>query len=422
MAQQGKVKGGGGGLVLKALIWLLLLGGVVGAVVWYSRQEIEYEVTTALIERGAVEETVAAISSGAVMPEDRAMVAAGTMGVIEAVHVEEGQQVQAGDLLVELQHAELDAQVEVAKANLVAAESRLAQAKVGAELSREVSSTRVGQADAQIDAARADYGRMKALLEQNAISKSEMEKVTLALRVAEETANAAVAGRKEDQLREGDVTSAESMLLQLNAAIRAAEAARDRCFVKAPINGVVAKINLRKGEATAMGVPLLQLVDTSQRYIEAPFDEANAAQIRVGEVARIEIDAYPDQEFAGEVTYVSPVIIPNMDLSRTFTVKVKINEDIEKFTIGMSACGTIIAQRKEDVLKVPTESLVREEYCYIVENGRAVKREIALGIGNWEFKEVTGGLSGGETIITSMAVKGLEDGVKVKPVAELALK
>ncbi len=422
MAQQGNVKGGAGTFVLKAVIWLAILGGIGSGVYWYASQELEYEVTTATIELGAVEETVAAISSGAVMPEDRAMVAASTMGVIEAVHVEEGQTVQAGDLLVELQHAELDAQVEVAKANLVAAQSRLAQAKLGAELSREVSQTRVGQASAQRDAAQADQSRMKALLEQNAISKSEMEKINLALRVAQETQNAATAGKKEDLLRDQDVISAESMLLQLEAGIKAAEAARDRCFVKAPINGVVAKINLRKGEATAMGVPLLQLVDTSQRYIEAPFDEANAAQIRVGEVARIEIDAYPEREFAGEVTYVSPVIIPNMDLSRTFTVKVKINEDVEKFTIGMSASVTIIAQRKEGVVKIPSESLVREEYCFLVENGRAVRRDVKLGIGNWEFKEVTEGLKGGETIITSIAVKGLDDEVKVKPVAELALK
>lgn len=422
MAQQGKVKGGIGGFLMKAAIWLAILGGIGSAIYWYASQEVEFEVTTATIERGTVEETVAAISSGAVMPEDRAMVAAAAIGIIDAVHVEEGQAVQAGDLLVELQHAELDAQVEVAKANLVAAQSRLAQAKLGAELSREVSQTRIGQASAQRDAAHADFSRMKALLDQSAISKSEMDKVELALRVAQEAENAATAGKKENLLRDQDVTSAESMLTQLEAAIKAAEAARDRCFVKAPINGIVAKINLHKGEATAMGVPLLQLVDTSQKYIEAPFDEANAAQVRVGEVARIEIDAYPDREFAGEVTYVSPVIIPNMDLSRTFTVKVKINEEIDKFTIGMSASVTIIAQRKDNVIKVPSESLVREEYCYLVENGRASRRDLKLGIGNWEYKEVTEGLSGGEEIITSIAIKGLTDGVKVTRVEELDLK
>lgn len=422
MAKSEKVQRGAAGLILKLLLWGIVIAGIAGAVTWYSMQEVEYEVTVQPIERGPVEETVAAISSGAVMPESKAMVAAGTMGVIEAVHVEEGQRVKEGDLLVELQHAELDAQVEVAKGNLATAMTRLEQAKLGVQLSKEMSQTRVGQADAQKDAAAADYARMKALLDKQAISAAEMDKMTLAMRVAQEAHNAASAGKKEDLLREQDVASAGAVIEQLHAAIKAAEAARDRSFVKAPIDGVVAKINLHKGEATAMGVPLLQLVDDSAKYIEAPFDEANASQIKLGLDARIELDAYPDHEFPGEVTYISPVIIPNMDLSRTFTVRVKIKEDLDKFVVGMSSGVTIIAQRKEDVVKAPSEALVREEYCYVVEDGRARKREVKLGIGNWEFKEVLDGLKASESIITSVAVKGLADGVKVKPVAELNAK
>lgn len=416
------MKTGTSGFILKALIWVILLAAIGAGVWWYATQEVEFEVTVQTLAKGAVEETVAAISSGAVMPNTKAMVAAGSMGVIDALHVEEGQRVAQGELLYELQHGELDAQVEVAKANLEAARIRLEQAKLGVSLSQEMSQTRVGQASAQKDAASADYARMKALLAQDAISAAEMEKINLALRVAQEAKNAATAGKKEDELRVQDVASAEALIVQLEAGIKAAEAARDRNFVRAPISGVVAKINLHKGEATAMGVPLLQLVDDSSKYIEAPFDEANAAQIHVGAPARIELDAYTDQEFAGEVTYVSPVIIPNMDLSRTFTVRVKINEDLEKFVVGMSAGVTIIVQRKEEVLKAPAEALVREEYCYVLQDGRAVKREVQLGIGNWEFKEVTGGLSAGETIVTSVAIKGLVDGVKITPVAELGLK
>lgn len=410
------------GFFLKLLVWLLVLGAAGAGVASYATREQVFEVTTAEIGHGSVEETIAAISSGAVMPEERSMVAAAAMGVIEKVYVEEGQQVQAGDMLIELQHAELDAQVAMAKANLNVAQTRLSQAKLGAQVSKEVSQTRVGQASAQKDAAAADYARMKALMEKQAISAAEMDKMTLALKVAQEMQNAATAGKKEDQLRDQDVTTAESMIEQLNAAIQAAESARDRCFVKAPIKGVVAKINLHKGEATAMGVPLLQLIDNSSKYIEAPFDEANAAQVKVGQEVRIELDAYGDHEFKGEVTYVSPVIIPNMDLSRTFTVRAKILEDPDKFVVGMSASVTAIAQRKEDVIKVPAESLVREEYCYVVEGDRIHKRDVKMGIGNWEFKEVLDGLKPGETIVTSIAVKGLAEGVKVKPVAELALK
>ena len=103
-------------------------------------------------------------------------------------------------------------------------------------------------------------------------------------------------------------------------------------------------------------------------------------------------------------------------------MRVKIKGEAEKFVVGMSASTTIIAQRKEGVVKAPAEALVREEYCYVLDGDRAKKREVKLGIGNWESKEVTEGLQAKDTIITSVAVKGLADGVKVKPVAELSAK
>jgi len=407
---------------LKILVWLLLIAGVAGGGYYYYNQEPIYDVTTLTIDVGPVESTVAAISSGAVMPEARAMVAAGAMGVIDIVHVEEGQRVEAGDLLVELQHEELDAQVAMAKANLEVGRSRVAQARLALDIGKEVSQSRLSQAAAQRSTAESDFKRVRSLFEQEAISKSELEKIDLALRLAREAEATASAGKKEDLVRGEDIRSAEALLGQLEAAVQAAEAARERCFVRAPIKGVVGKINLRKGEATAMGVPLLQLVDDSARYIEAPFDEANAAQISVGEMARIELDAYPEQEFLGEVTYVSPVVTPNMDLSRTLTVKVKILTEPEKFVIGMSADVTLVVERRENILRLPTESLVREEYCYVVENGRAHRRDVTLGIGNWEFKEGLSGVKAGDVLITSISIKELADGVRVNPVEELGTK
>jgi len=173
------------------------------------------------------------------------------------------------------------------------------------------------------------------------------------------------------------------------------------------------------GEAVAMGFPVLQLANTEDCYIEAPFDEANAAQIQLGQPVRISIDPYPEQEFTGEVTYLSPVVTINKDLSRTLDVKVRINEQSEKFLVGMSADITVIVDNKSDVLSVPSESLVRDEFVYVVENGRAVHRPVTLGIGNWERREVVSGLDEGETIITSVSLKELKPGVKVRIVDEL---
>jgi len=85
----------------------------------------------------------------------------------------------------------------------------------------------------------------------------------------------------------------------------------------------------------------------------------------------------------------------------------------------MSADVIIVADEKDGVLSVPSEALIREEEAYVIENGRAVKRKVKIGIGNWQSKEVLEGLSEGELLITSVALKELKPGVKVRVVESL---
>jgi len=362
---------------------------------------------------------VAAISSGTVMPAQKSMVAAGMLGTIAALHVKEGERVEEGGLLVELAHADLDAQVVLAEANLKVGESRLEQVRIGAKIARDVAATRLSQAAAQFDQTQADYNRIKTLSDQKAVSASDLEKVALAVRVAREARAAAEAGVQEDQVRQEEIRSAEAALEQLRAAIQAASALRDKAFVRAPFAGVVAKKVLDVGEAVAMGMPLLQLVNDEGCYIEAPFDEANAAQVALGQKVRIEVDAYPDVEFSGEVTEIAPVVSFNQDLSRTLNVKVQVAENKEKLLPGMSADVTIIAEKKPSVLFVPTESLIRDQFAYLIQGGRTVRRDVQTGIGNWETREILEGLAEGDVIVTSVSIKGLENGSRVRVVDEL---
>jgi HlyD family secretion protein len=410
-------QGSKAGAVLKILAWLCILAGAGAGGAYYYLQEPALDVTVAEVATGRVEETIAAISSGTVVATQSARVASAGLGVIGQVHVAEGQAVSEGDLLVELEHAELDAQVALTQANLLAGRSRVEQARLAAGIFAEVAATRLAQARAQLDSARTDFDRIKALADKKAIAQTDFDKVALALRVAQETHAAAQAGVKENAVRDEEVVMAEAALTQLEAAVAVAEATRDKAFVRAPFDGVVTRVILKKGEAVAMGVPLLEVVETQKSHIEAPFDEADAARIAAGQPARITLDAYPRQEFDGEVVYVSPVVTINPNLSRTLTVKVRAVEGGPAFLPGMSADIVILSEAKEDVVFVPSESLIRDEYVYVVEGDRAVRRDVALGIGNWEYREVLSGLRPGDRLITSIGQRGLDAGVKVRAVA-----
>lgn len=402
-------------LAPRILAWVILAVAVAAPLGYFYFYEEPIEVTTMIVRRGHVEQTVAAISSGTVMAKADSMIASGLMGIVVDVPAEEGRRVAAGDLLVELDHAELDAQITQAKAGLAAGLSGLQAATAGAAISREVAETGVDLAEDQLAVAQTDFDRVRKLSEEKAISQSELDAVELALSAARSNLGSARASQRQSEVHKAEVSSAKSRVEQLKAAVAVAEAIREKASVKAPFPGVVAKVFMDVGEAVGIGMPLVQLVQDKDFYVEAPFDEANAAEIALAQKARINLDAYRDVNFIGEVMYISPVVSINRDLSRTIDVKIKVVEGQEKFLAGMSADVTIVVDEKEDVLFVPSESLVREQYVYIVKNGRrAERRGVNVGLGNWNTKEIVNGLEEGDTLITSVSIKELADGVRVR--------
>ncbi len=403
---------------IRFIILLLLIFTIGGIAYYFFFYTPPVPVTVDTVKRGKVQQTVSAFASGTIMARNRSMIAGGMMGTISKIHVKEGQHVAKGEILIELSHDDLDAQVALAEANLLVAETRLEQARVGYEVAKNLSESQINQTQAQLTQAQADLDRAKKLREQGILSPGELEKVELAYKVAKEAYQSARTGAKELQVREQEIKAGETAIIQAKSALQSAIAVRDKAIIKAPFDGVVANINVHEGEGVAMGLPLMYLVDDSDLYIEAPFDEANAGQISLNQNTRIELDAFPGKVFMGKVFEISPVISISKEFTRTFTVKVKFLEQ-GNFMVGMSADVTVIVSEKDNVIYVPSESLIRDEFAYVVEGGRAVRRPVTLGIGNWETREIINGLKENEMIITSVGIKGLTDGVTIKIVSSL---
>ena len=406
-------------MATRVLGWIVIVAAIAAPAAYLYFYEEPLEVTAMTIGRGHVEETFSAISSGTVVANADAMVAAGYMGIIVARPVVEGEHVVAGQELVVLDHSELDAQVKLAESNVAAGESQLEQAKLAAEIYAEVSVAKVSLAQEQAKSAQQDYDRMARLSTQDVASQSNVEKTALALRVAQENLAAAKASQRENLVRQEEIQTARANVEQLTAALAVANAAREKAFIHAPFDGTVAKVLVDVGEAVTIGMPVVQLVNGGGIYVEAPFDEANASDIAIGQKARVNLDAYRDVDFAGEVTFISPIVALNPDLSRTLNVKIRVTENQDKFIPGMSADVTIVADEKDDAVFARSESIIRGEYAYVIEDGRAIRRRLETGVGNWHTREVLSGLSEGEQLITSVSLKELTEGVKVKVVDEL---
>lgn len=409
-------------VVPQVIFWVVVLAIVVGGAAWVVTRVDRLEVEADRVQRGTVEQTVAAINAGQVKARQDARIAAEIVARIEKVHVSAGERVQAGDLLVELSRGELDAQVALATANLGVGESRVRQTRLAAAIYDEVARTRVQTTAAQREQAATDLGRLEALRVSDAIPRAEFDRASVALRVAQEAETAAIVSARESEVRREEVHSAESALEQLRASLAVAEAMRDKAFIRAPFDGIVARIFLDEGEGVAMGVPVLHLLQDADVFVEAPFDEANAAQIANGQMTRIEIDARRDTVFEGTVSFISPVVTLNPDLSRTVNVEISLApEDQAAFVSGMSANATIVVEERDDAIYVPTQCVVRERFVYLVRDGVAVLQEFEPGLTNWDRTEVRSGLSEGDVVVSSIGLRELRDGTPVKIVADLDL-
>ena len=406
-------------MVHRIIGWLIVIL-LVALPIYYlvSREEV-IEVTTMTLTRGHVEQTASCLTSGTVMPEQDSLIASGTMGTVLDVCFKEGNRVQIGDILVELDHSVTDAQVTLANANLKVGKSKLESARLASGINDKVAQIKVEQTEEQLDLAQKNFDRIRELHDKGGISKAELDKASEALNTGRKSYEAALTMMRQSQVYAENIRSLEASIEQLEAAVEAAVAICNKAYIRAPFPGVVAKTIVDVGEAVAIGMPLVQLVQDDKRHVRAPFDEAHMSVIKMGQKARLNIDAYRNIDFMGRVNYMSPVISINPDLSRTLDVEIEVEDGSDKFVAGSSVDVLILVDEKEDVLFVPSETLIREQFAYVVENGHAVKRTVELGVGNWRHKEVLAGLELGEILVTSINLKGLRDGVKVKVVDKL---
>ena len=432
--------------------WAIFLTLVGVPATYFYMQEPIIDVTVTTLKRGHVEETVAAISAGTVEPEQSAMVAAETIGKVISIPVKEGMRVKKGDVLVELESTQQGYQVEQAQVRLEQTEValKLLKQQYGNDLERIKTLKRTR------DIAEAEFDRDKSLYEQKDVGSQSM--VNLSEVQFNQMDDSYTALNNLLGLYPLRIEEAETGLRAIEIMKKQAATALDWTHVRAPFDGIVAKIYMEVGESVgsglggdmgggsalsmggglagagglagggmgAMSMPspmaVAHIVDDSDIYVKAPFDEANFGRIQVGDKVRVTVDAYRDEEFPGEVSYIAPIVSRNMDMSRTFEVEIFIEEGKEKLVTGMSADVIVITEEKDDVLLVPTEALIREEEAYVIKDGRAEKRMITIGIGNWLVREVLGGVKEGETLITSISLKELTDGCKVNIVESLEVR
>lgn len=221
-------------------------------------------------------------------------------GTVKSVAVVENQTVKTGDLLVELDPADLQVQVLQAQANLDAAKADLAltRERSGAGVSQARASVR--SADAENERAHADAERFKQLYEKDEISKQQYDAALASSRSLQARTEEAQSRLKDAQSAPRQVAVKEAVVATREAALQQAQLALSYTRITAPRNGKVTRKNVQVGAQVAPGSALLAVVGDDP-WVVANFKETQLARIRPGQPVTFRIDAYSGMKFAGRV-------------------------------------------------------------------------------------------------------------------------
>ena len=357
---------------------------------WYFTRPEPIRVQLAKVERGMVEATVSNTRAGTVKACRRAKLAPPAGGQIAHLLVKKGERVKANQILLELWDDDLQAQARLAEQQLNTASTRIDEVCTVAELSGK------------------EVVRARQLRERGFISPEGVER-------AEADAKA----------KQASCTAARSEIAQSRSRIDVAHAGLRRMVLRAPFAGIVADISGELGEyatPSPPGIPTppaIDLIDDRCMFVSAPIDEVDAANIKVGQMSRITLDAIKGKSFAGKVKRVAPYVLELEKQARTVEVEVEFTEPptAENLLVGYSADVEIVHASHEKVLRIPTQTLLegKRVLFFRATDGVLEERKVEAGLANWEYTEITSGLKEGDQIVVSLDQEGVKAGARVQP-------
>jgi HlyD family secretion protein len=315
---------------------------------------------TARAELARLERIV--VATGTIEPEEEVEVRPRISGIIDKIHVEAGDRVEAGQTLLEIERELLEVQVREARAKLDAA-----------------------QAEARY--ARTLYRRATALREQAATAEREVDEATHRLE------------------------SARAKVAQGKAAVDSLEVLLRYATVVSPLAGKVLDVFVEEGSAVSAvtavtgGTPLVSLAAADALHLEGLIDENEVARVEAGQPARIRTEAFEDRIFEGKVRKIAPLGERKQNVTY-FEVEIEITDpNGALLRPRMSGDGEIVTEILEDVLVIPETALLYDGSQIYLEvrgdsgdSGAFERRDITIGVVEDDRVQVLEGLETGEEV------------------------
>ena len=358
------------------------------------------------VTRGEIRETISA--SGEIQAKTRINIGTSVAGEIKVLHVKDGQDVKAGDLLVTIDQERLKQQM--------------------------------SQAVAMMDAVRKDATRLEAAMKRSRESVARTESLFRQGLVSDEDYRQAQLARESAEL---NFEAAKANVVQNQANVAAMRDSFGKTIIKAPIAGRVTALKAEMGEtaipgtSNLPGATLMVISDMSEIIAEIKVNESEVVRLRTGQAAQVIVESLPGRVFQGKVYEIASAAEQSGQDANMYKIKVALDmssQDIGQLRPGMSTRAVILTAELRDVLRVPLQAVLDREgsmeearqkgllspetrsVVMVVQGHKAEERALTVGIANTQSYEVKSGLAVGERVLTGpiRRLKELKDADSVK--------
>jgi HlyD family secretion protein len=439
---------------LLVVIALIIIGG--GTAAYFSRKRDEgVTVASEAIYKRDLESIVSA--SGKIDPKKTVNISAQSMGRVTRLAVKEGDRVKAGQFLLQIDPITAQSAVRRDEAGVAAARSGLEQVRVS-----------IKSAQANLDLARQNLKRQQDLWESGLTTRESLERAQAEVEVRQSDLNA----------REQDIRGRAENLRQQEAGLTSSVHNLSQARFESPFDGIVTRRNVEEGENVVTGTMnnagtvLLTIADMSVIEAEVEVDETDIPLVRIGQPAKITIDAIEGKTFTGHVTEIgnSPIqaagaAAGGARTATNFKVVVTLEGEISEVRPGFTCTAEITTDKRAQVVAVPIQALTVRELLYdekgnviaeprppkargfsfgpnvappvsaanatelkpgqkreetegvfLVRDGKAAFVPVKVGIAGERYFEIASGINAGDRVITGPfdSVRNLYDGDLVK--------
>jgi HlyD family secretion protein len=376
----------------RPLFWIafVILALLAGAAFFYFNQPASHTQTTATVTRGELKATVNA--NGRVRAQKSVRLAFPLSGLVKTVNVQEGDAVQADQVLVELEATEITRRLNQARMNLQAREQDLAEAQQPPSAEDlEIAQQSLKKAALALAAAENRY-------EEEA---SDQNRITQELAQSDYDIARANFERQTRGLTQGQLDDLNLAVEHAKLDVQAAQETLAQAQLKAPFAGIVTEVNTKPGELLGGYNAVIALSDLTRLELVAEIDEIDVAEVNTGQTVELRFDAFPGESATGTLSRLFPAA-SNDRGATVYQAIIALDPTELKLRPGMGATVNIATIEKKDVLRVPSRAIkaAGSQKIVVLQDGNETRNVIVeTGLSDGNNTEIISGVSEGAVVV-----------------------